>query len=438
MGERETVMPGCAPLRWAFRLTFYLCLLPLCGLAGAQAKSPEDLAKLEARIERGKEDLDKLRSQESSVLVVLERIDRDLDKRNTELKQLRNLTRSHARKVETTERAVKQVATRLQAGRKAFLARARALYKWQRGGSPFVLLTGDVSALELMRRKRHLEIVLNHDRELIDGLSRRAVELARLEGELKMQRAVLNDKRNEVVAVRASVRRERERKKTALYSVQREKRLRARVLNELERASAKLQELINDSKKVAAKSAPVASATAGTTVRTPVVIPVTGKQVSKPWEGFENGKGKLELPVRGTIIGGFGRRRHPDLNVEVQRQGLDIAAPEGEEIRAVERGEVIFSNRLSGYGRMVILDHGERYYTVYAHLSQLHKSVGDRVRRGEPIAAVGDSGPSGRPRLYFEVRKDGRPIDPAPWFKDGAPRDPTARSVRNHSKKTPR
>jgi len=415
-------------LAWA--VLSLICASLLSGPTRAAEPSQQSLSKIKGRIEREKEDLEKLRAQESSVLVVLERIDADLDARNAELQELSTRIETHAQKVKTTEGAVMQVSARLGRGKQAFLERARALYKWQRGGSPFVLLTGEVSALELMRRKRLLEIVLNHDRELIEGLSKRAAELARLEGDLKRQKAELNVERNKVVGVRASVRRERERKQATLYSVQREQRLRARALRELEEASAKLQKIIAKPRKPAAQSVPVAVKAAPGPVATPA--PVT--QVPERWEGFEQAKGRLDLPVRGTIIGGFGRRQHPELKVEVQRQGLDIAAPEGEEIRAVERGEVIFSSRLSGYGRMMIIDHGERYYTVYAHLLQLHKNVGDWVHRGEPIAAVGNSGPSGRPRLYFEVRKGGRPIDPAPWFKNAAPPDSRTMPGRNRSK----
>lgn len=430
MGEREILMPGSARLQSLVLFSLCCCLSLPCALARAQTGSQDSLAKLEARIQGQKEDLEKLRAQETSVLAVLERVDQELDERNAELQQLNQLIRSHAEKVAATEASVDQVVTDLAAGRKAFLDRARALYKWHRGGSPFVLLTGDVSTLELMRRKRYLEIVLDHDRELIEGLARRAVELARLNDDLKRHRAGLNAERKRAVAARANVRRERERKRATLASVRREKGLRVRVLDELERASAKLQKLIDNSTKRAMR--PESALKNNVPVRPPVSRTVA-TVVPEHWEGFENGKGKLDLPVRGTIIGGFGRRLHPDLRVDVQRHGLDIVAPEGEEIRAVDRGEVVFSNRLSGYGRMVIIDHGKRYFTVYAHLSRLHKMVGDRVQRGEAIAAVGDSGPSGQPRLYFEVRKDGRPIDPAPWFKEGIPSDRNTRSADQRS-----
>ncbi|MBI3062676.1 MAG: peptidoglycan DD-metalloendopeptidase family protein, partial [Deltaproteobacteria bacterium] len=72
---------------------------------------------------------------------------------------------------------------------------------------------------------------------------------------------------------------------------------------------------------------------------------------------------------------------------------------------------------VSGYGKMMIVDHGQRYYSVYAHLSDLLKKPGEAVQRGEAIGLVGDSDSLAGARLYFEIRKDGKPVDPLPWFK---------------------
>jgi septal ring factor EnvC (AmiA/AmiB activator) len=100
----------------------------------------------------------------------------------------------------------------------------------------------------------------------------------------------------------------------------------------------------------------------------------------------------------------------------VFRNGIDIEAPAGEVIKAVEKGKVVFADRFSGYGKMLIIDHGARYYSVYAHLSEFLKKMGDTVKRGEAIALVGDSDSLAGAELYFEMRKDGKSIDPLPWF----------------------
>jgi septal ring factor EnvC (AmiA/AmiB activator) len=78
---------------------------------------------------------------------------------------------------------------------------------------------------------------------------------------------------------------------------------------------------------------------------------------------------------------------------------------------------VVYADRFSGYGRMVIVDHGERYYTIYGHLSEIIKKTGDEVRRGEVLGRVGDSDSLAGSNLYFEIRKDGRSVDPLPWFR---------------------
>jgi murein hydrolase activator len=167
-------------------------------------------------------------------------------------------------------------------------------------------------------------------------------------------------------------------------------------LKDLEQAALRLQKMIEElSRRSAGKSSKEAPA----------------------GSGLESMRGKLEWPVKGQVIGGFGKTKHHEFSTEVFRKGLEIEAPVGEEIRAVEKGKIVFADRFSGYGKMLIIDHGDRYYTVYAHLSDFLKKSGDPVKRGEAVALVGDSESLVGSKLYFEMRKDGRSIDPTPWFQ---------------------
>ena len=100
-------------------------------------------------------------------------------------------------------------------------------------------------------------------------------------------------------------------------------------------------------------------------------------------------RGRLEWPVTGEVSAPFGKFKHPEFAAEIVRKGIDIDAPVGEEVKAVEKGRVVYADRFSGYGNMMIVDHGERYYTVYGHLAELLKKNGDEVRRGEPWAGSG-------------------------------------------------
>jgi septal ring factor EnvC (AmiA/AmiB activator) len=101
------------------------------------------------------------------------------------------------------------------------------------------------------------------------------------------------------------------------------------------------------------------------------------------------------------------------------RSGIDIQAERGEPIRSISAGLTIYANWFKGFGNMIIIDHGDHYYTVYAHLEEVFKVKGDRVEKGEVIATVGDSGSLMGPALHFEVRHHGKPVDPLKWIRKG-------------------
>ena len=99
-----------------------------------------------------------------------------------------------------------------------------------------------------------------------------------------------------------------------------------------------------------------------------------------------------------------------------------IAAAAGEEVRAVAAGQVVWADWLRGFGNLLILDHGDGYMTLYGHDEARFASVGATVATGEAIAQAGSSGGAEKPGVYFEIRHDGRAVDPAPWFARDAAR----------------
>jgi len=172
-----------------------------------------------------------------------------------------------------------------------------------------------------------------------------------------------------------------------------------RALKEMEAAAQRLEKMIEEiSRRALAR---------------PKEMPLP----SVPGSGMGAMRGRMDWPVKGSISAPYGKFKHPEFAAEIVRNGIDIEAATGEEVRAVERGRVVYADRFSGYGKMVILDHGERYFTIYAHLSEILKKNGDEVRKGEVLGRVGDSDSLGGPKLYFELRKDGHSVDPQPWLK---------------------
>jgi len=129
--------------------------------------------------------------------------------------------------------------------------------------------------------------------------------------------------------------------------------------------------------------------------------------------GLSKLKRKLAWPVKGRILRSFGSRKQGHL----KWKGVLLGAPIGRKVQTIHNGTVLFSDWLKGYGLLTVIDHGNGYMSLYAHNQTLLKSVGDRVETGEPIALVGQSGGQDRPGLYFEIRHQGKAVNPKLWCR---------------------
>lgn len=127
---------------------------------------------------------------------------------------------------------------------------------------------------------------------------------------------------------------------------------------------------------------------------------------------FTGLKGKLRLPVRGEVTNRFGSAR---ADTGIQWKGLFIKAGEGNEVKSVADGRVVFADWMRGFGNLIIIDHGNGYLSLYGNNQALIKSEGDQVSSGDTIAAVGNSGGNASHGLYYELRKNSVPFDPLSW-----------------------
>ncbi len=123
--------------------------------------------------------------------------------------------------------------------------------------------------------------------------------------------------------------------------------------------------------------------------------------------------GGLGWPISGNLLARFGGRM-PDGRAS---SGVLIGAPTGSTVTAVADGSVVFSEWMTGYGLILIVDHGNGYMSLYAHNETLLRDAGDTVKRGDAVAKVGSSGGQGVPALYFELRRNGQPVDPSSWLQ---------------------
>lgn len=135
---------------------------------------------------------------------------------------------------------------------------------------------------------------------------------------------------------------------------------------------------------------------------------------------FSSYQGRLKFPVKGKIISKFGPSRSGDYKSFTFQKGIDIRVKRGELVKSVFKGEVIFAQWLKGYGNLLIINHGDNYYTLYAHVEEIFKQKGEIVDTGEIIAVAGDTGSIKGMYLHFEVRHHGNPVNPMKWLKKGA------------------
>ena len=376
-------------------LTIAFLFIAALQSGGDAATVDRDLEGIKKKIESERQGLSQVQRKEGSVLQLLGKIEAELERKTRQLRQANNKLDSIEAEMRNEEAEAERIHASISARRERLQERAVALYRWHRSGSPFIILNGNVSFAGLLQRTRYLQTTVLFDSDLIEKLREEAQAQENLKTRLAQRKEELDGQRQVLAEAAESVRQEAGKKREMLASLKQEKETRVRALKELEQAALRLQKMLDDLSKQA--------------IGKPPEFP--------PGTGMGTMRGKLNWPVKGELKSEFGKARHREFAAEVFRNGIDIEASAGEEIKAVERGRVVYADRFAGYGKTVIVDHGERYYTIYAHLSEILKKNGDGVKRGETLGLVGDSDSLSGAGLYFEMRKDGRSIDPVPWFR---------------------
>lgn len=167
------------------------------------------------------------------------------------------------------------------------------------------------------------------------------------------------------------------------------------------------KKLLSDKQQLAKLKADEANLTAALQKLTALI------QAEIDLTGLSKLKRKLTWPVKGKLLQRFGSRKKGDL----RWKGVLLGAPIGRQVQTIHNGTVIFSDWLKGYGLLTVIDHGNGYMSLYAYNQTLLKSVGDRVETGEPIALIGQSGGQDQPGLYFEIRHQGKAVNPRLWCR---------------------
>ncbi|GIX31078.1 MAG: hypothetical protein KatS3mg124_1550 [Porticoccaceae bacterium] len=320
------------------------------------------------------------------------RLERELAAREIEAAQLLRRERDLAAQIARLEEALAELAAeraRLEEQRAARSAEVAGLLAaaYRLGGAePLRVLLGAQDPAQLARTLAYYRYFaadraarLSAYRATLEALTANAAATA-------ARRAELEEARREVAAARRALEREKAQRSRVLAA------LRAALADD----SARLLQLAEERRRLEA------------------VLTRLDRELDELAAGdpFPAHRGKLPWPAAGRVANRFGGARGAGLTWS----GWLIEAPEGSPVRAVHRGRVAFAGYLRGHGLLLILDHGDGFLSLYAHNRLLLREEGEWVEGGEEIAQVGSTGGLARSALYFEIRQNGKPLDPARWL----------------------
>lgn len=368
-----------------------LLVSPLCSATSAETDiegSKRELEEIRQRLERTAQDLQQKKQAERQIVSDMKTVKAQLSRIRARDRKLSDQLRRTEAMVPAKEKEVNAASKQVNRMEGQVRKRLVALYKFGDSG-PLRIVFSSLSPSEMASQYRYLQQVVRHDRQLLDSYKDQLDILDKALTDLETLRGKQSRLLGEVQQNRSQLQEAGRLKRKLLTEVRKDKELLAVMVAGLKEKKERLEQLVK-------------------------------KLESAPGEGYSGGarqfsslKGGLPWPMTGKVQVSFGTQRHPELGTLYSSNGIEIAAVEGTPIAAVGGGRVVFADSFQGYGKLVIVDHGNSYHTLYGHALHLDRGVGDRVQAGETLARVGFPGTGG---LYFELRHHGVPIDPMSWF----------------------
>lgn len=373
--------------------------------AGELGEKERALQQKQRQLREERAKVAEARKREAGLLAELEKMDRRLAAKRAQLAALDTRIRRAQAEVGNLQGEIRRLEAQRVVQQEALGRRLRALYKLEAQGGVLPALLSGEDPLGRAVRFRHLATLATVDARIIREYRGTTVALAERKGRVEARRAELGGLRAEAQEEQAALDAETAKRRVLLAKVRDERGYHERLVAELSEATRRLEAFIRELQSRQRRA--VARAPTPDRPAPPV----------DPGAGLGALRGRLAWPVSGRVVGEFGPQVHPRFGTKTFRNGIDIEVAEGTTIQAPYPGHVVYSGWFRGYGNLVILDHGHEYYTLYGHVAELKVNEGDDVKQGQAIATVGDSGALGGPRLYFEVRHQGKPQDPVQWLR---------------------
>lgn len=374
---------------------------------GAQA---QELTQIQEEVKRLELGIRSAKQEEASLASELSRLEKLLKLQGLEVR----LSQMELEKLEDQVAEMTLRRDSLQStidNRKRRLRHLLSLLPTLETRSPLAHLTQDDSAYLALYREM-VGKLLKTDRQEILALRSILDEVESLNGKLTEDKERLLAHNEDLREKQVVLELNQQLKAELLQKTRSEQRTRMSAYNSAKAAESELEGMLNRFTMASEikKQKEVAEAS-------------VAKLVKKAGSGFISRKGALTLPADGKIVSSFGRRYDPKTSLYTFHKGVDIQAAALSPVRAVYPGKVVFSGSIGGYGQLLILDHGDQYYSLVGQLGEILKKDGEEVKEGE---LIGRSSLNNAP-VYFEIRQRHIAVNPVPWFGERAPAAVSAR-----------
>ena len=342
----------------------------------------KELKKVQGARSNVQQDLQKTETQMSELEKKVEKIQQEINNQNKQLDNLNN-ERTELEKARAKKQA--QAAEQIRAA-------------YQLGQQPqFKVFLNQESPERISRMMKYHSYFMAAHAEKMKNYLATIAQLNELEPQIAQKTLELN-----------AIKEQLDKQQSDLQNIQAQrKQTLAKINSTISNKDRELQELVEDRRQLQNLLQRVARATTSLAA-SPSYVPLPNAG-----EKFSSRKGRLPWPTQGRIAHGFGSSQ---IEGQLQWNGVLISGNAGQQVVAVHYGRVVFADYFRGQGLLVIVDHGEGYLSLYAHNRLLHKKAGDAVKAGELIASVGNTGGQSQSGLYFEIRHQGRAINPIDWL----------------------
>ena len=368
-----------------------VCAVTLAAQSTERTRVESQARRANERLVALQREADALAKEQRSLIVELRRIEIERDLKTEQLRELEADAQIVARELGNIGNRIDALEEEIAAMRPVLESRIVELYKL--GGAGYARLLLNVSdPREFGRAYRMVAAVAALDRQRADLLRHNVVQLRAAHEALEQRQAQMAKLQRDARAARAAAERAAAARAQLVNEIDRRRDLTAELANELQVAQARLQQTLGAIKA----GVPHASAEGS-------ALPI------RPF------RGDLQWPIAGRMLTPFGRRSARIANAPAQN-GVQFAAPEGSPVHAIHDGTVAHAGPFTGYGTLVIIDHGAQTYSLYGQLAMSQVQRGTRVEGGDLVGTAGRI-LAGIPGIYFEMRVDGDAVDPLEWLR---------------------